>query len=276
MSKTRPIREALRFLLVLVGALVTLYPLWWMLVSSFTPELEIFRQSGLWPADFTVANYVAGWRAGVAGSSFGAYIVNSFSIVVPCVVGMLISSSMAAYAFARMEFDLKGLFFSIMFLTMMLPFHVTLIPRFIIFHRLGWVNTIRPLVLPSFLAIDGFFIFLIVQFMRGLPIELEQAALVDGCGPIQTFLCIILPLSKPALVSAAVFSFIWTWNDFMSPLIYLNNPALYPVSLALRAFQDATSDSAVGPMFAMSIISLVPVLVLFVLAQRLLIEGIRM
>ncbi len=274
MKQAHALRKAVPFLLVLAGALVTLYPLWWMLVSSFTPETEIFRQSGLWPTHFTLENYITGWKAGVAGMSFAVYFINSFTIVIPVIVGTLISSSMAAYAFARMDFDLKSVLFSVMLLSMMLPFHVTLIPRYIMFHKLGWVNSIRPLVVPSFFAIDGFFIFLMVQFMRGLPVELDQAARVDGCGPIQTYLRIILPLSAPALVTAAVFSFIWTWNDFFSPLIYINNPKLYPVALALRAFQDTTSSSSVGPMFAMSIVSLVPVFIFFVSTQRLLIEGI--
>src|SRR5690606_34336409 len=188
--------------------------------------------------------------------------------------GTLISSSMAAYAFARLDFNLKAAFFAVMFGTMMLPFHVTLIPRYVIFYRLGWVDSYLPLTVPSFFAVNGFFIFLMVQFMRGIPVELDHAAKVDGCGPIQVYLRIILPLSMPALVTAAIFTFIWTWNDFFSQLIYISNPKLYTIALGLRAFQDATSASSFGQMFAMSILSLAPIFLFFIAAQKLLIEGI--
>jgi multiple sugar transport system permease protein len=156
----------------------------------------------------------------------------------------------------------------------MLPFHVTLIPRYIMFYRLGWVDSFLPLTVPSFFAINAFFVFLMVQFMRGIPVELDHAAKVDGCGPIQVYLYIMLPLAMPALVTAAIFTFIWTWNDFFSQLIYLSNPLRYTIALALRAFQDATSSSSFGQLFAMSILSLVPIFIFFVSAQRLLIEGI--
>jgi multiple sugar transport system permease protein len=261
------------FFLVLAGACLTMFPLWWLLVSSLTPETMIFQQSGLWPSQFTLDNYIQGWR-GVSGVTFGHYFLNSFVIVAVCIAGTLISASMAAYAFARMDFNLKHVFFAIMLGTMMLPFHVTLIPRYIIFFKLGWVDSFLPLTVPSFFATNGFFIFLMVQFMRGIPVELDHAAKVDGCTPIQLYLRIILPLTMPALVTAAIFTFIWTWNDFFSQLLYINNPRLYTIALGLRAFQDATSASAFGQMFAMSILSLVPIFVFFISAQKLLIEGI--
>lgn len=272
-QRSRRQRTAL-LLAVVVGALITMFPLWWLLVSSFTPEKLIFRQSGLFPTQFTLQNYVQGWKSGPSGQTFLTYYVNSFTIVLLCVVGTLVSASMAAYAFARLDFRLKRLFFAIMLGTIMLPFHVTLIPRYIMFFRLGWVDSFRPLTVPSFFATDGFFVFLIVQFIRGLPRELDEAARVDGCSPIQTYLHIILPLSTPALVTAAIFTFIWTWNDFFSQVVYISSPKLYPVALALRAFQDATSDSSFGPMFAMCIVSLLPVVAFFVSSQSLLIEGI--
>lgn len=270
---TTPLQKTLTFLLVLAGACLTLFPLWWLLVSSFTVEDVVFRQSGLWPTEFTLDNYILGWR-GISGITFGRYFSNSFLVVILCIVGTLISSSMAAYAFARMEFDLKHVFFAIMLGTLMLPFHVTLIPRYIMFYKFGWVDSFLPLTVPSFFAVNAFFVFLMVQFMRSIPVELDHAAKVDGCGPIQLYLYIMLPLAMPALVTAAIFTFIWTWNDFFSQLIYLSNPLRYTIALALRAFQDATSASSFGQLFAMSILSLVPIFIFFVSAQRLLIEGI--
>jgi multiple sugar transport system permease protein len=268
-----PLQKTLTFLCVLAGACLTLFPLWWLLVSSFTVEGVIFRQSGLWPTQFALDNYILGWR-GISGITFGRYFGNSFLVVSLCIIGTLISSSMAAFAFARIEFDLKHIFFAVMLATLMLPFHVTLIPRYIMFFKFGWVDSFLPLTVPSFFAVNAFFVFLMVQFMRGIPAELDHAAKVDGCGPIQVYLFIILPLAMPALVTAAIFTFIWTWNDFFSQLIYLSNPLRYTIALALRAFQDATSASSFGQMFAMSILSLVPILIFFISAQRLLIEGI--
>lgn len=268
-----PLQKTLTFLLVLAGACLTLFPLWWLLVSSFTVESVIFRQSGLWPTQFTLDNYILGWR-GISGITFGRYFSNSFVVVTLCIVGTLISSSMAAYAFARMDFDLKPFWFAMMLGTLMLPFHVTLIPRYIMFFKLGWVDSFLPLTVPSFFAVNAFFVFLMVQFMRGIPVELDHAAKVDGCDPIQVYLYIMLPLATPALVTAAIFTFIWTWNDFFSQLIYLSNPLRYTIALALRAFQDATSASSFGQLFAMSMLSLVPIFIFFVSAQRLLIEGI--
>jgi multiple sugar transport system permease protein len=267
------IHKSIRFIVIVAGAFATMFPLWWLLVASFTPEAFIFRQSGLWPTAFTLSNYIQGWQ-GISRITFGTYFLNSFIVAGISVIGTLISASMAGYAFARLNFDYKYVFFAVMLGTMMLPFHVTLIPQYIIFFRLGWVDTFLPLTVPSFFATGGFFIFLMVQFMRGIPIELDQAAQVDGCGPIQVYFRIILPLSMPALVTAAIFTFIWTWNDFFSQLIYISNPIRYTIALGLRAFLDATSRSAFGPMFAMSILSLLPIFIFFISAQRLLIEGI--
>jgi multiple sugar transport system permease protein len=261
------------FILVLIGAFVSMFPLWWLLVSSFTPEIVIFRQSGLWPTQFTLQNYSLGWQ-GVSDISFGTYFVNSFLLVGVRVIGTVVSSSMVAYAFARLDFSLKKPLFAIMLLLMMLPFHVTLIPRYILFFKLGWIDSYKPLTVPTFFAVQGFFIFLMVQFIRGLPRELDEAATVDGCSPFDIYARIILPLLKPALVTAAIFTFIWSWNDFFSHLLYISNPKLYTVALGLRAFLDATSGSAFGPMFAMALLSLIPTLIFFILAQSLLIEGI--
>jgi multiple sugar transport system permease protein len=166
------------------------------------------------------------------------------------------------------------LFFIIMLGTMMLPMHVTLIPRYIMFFKFGWIDTYLPLIVPAYFATQGFFVFLIVQFIRGIPRELDEAATVDGCSPIQIYTRIILPLALPALVTTTIFSFIWSWNDFFSQLIYISNPAKFPIALGLRAFMDFTSRSAYGQLFAMSLLSLIPIILLFTFSQKLLIEGI--
>lgn len=273
MKYSKRIQKVIRFIIVLIGAIITMYPLLWMLSSSFKPEINIFRHMGLIPNPATIENYINGWQ-GASGLSFTVYYKNTFFIVACVILGTLISSSMTAYAFARMDFTFKNILFTTMLVTMMLPFHVTLIPRYIMFLKLGWIDTYYPLIIPAFFATHGFFVFLMVQFMRGIPKELDNAATVDGCGPIQIYWRIILPLSLPALVTAAIFSFMWTWNDFFSQLIYISNPLKYTIALGLRAFMDSTSRSAYGQLFAMSILSILPIFIFFILCQNLLIEGI--
>jgi multiple sugar transport system permease protein len=158
--------------------------------------------------------------------------------------------------------------------TIMLPFQVILVPQYILFQTIGWTNTFLPLIVPKFLGVDAFFIFLMVQFIRGIPRELDDAATVDGCGSIQIFWRVVLPLMRPALAVTAVFTFIWTWNDFLTPLLYLTDRANYTVPVALNAFIDSTGVSSYGPMFAMAVISLIPLFVVFLVAQKQLVEGI--
>jgi multiple sugar transport system permease protein len=254
-------------------ALVMSYPLLWMLSSSFKPEQAIFSEPGLLPEPFTVANYVNGWTK--LGMPFAAFMLNSAVICVLCIVGNLFSCTLAAYAFARLDFPFSKAAFAVMLLTIMLPFHVTVLPQYIMFQKLGAVNTIIPLVLPKFFAVDAFFVFLLVQFIRGIPRDLDQAASIDGCNKYHIFWYIIFPLCRPALVIVAIFTFLWTWNDFFSQLIYLTQTEKYTAALALNLFIDATSgESAWGMLFAMSVLTLAPIFVLFVLFQKQLTEGI--
>jgi multiple sugar transport system permease protein len=249
-----------------------LYPLLWMLSSSFKPESIIFRDLGLWPTQFTLEHYTHGWTA--LRVPFTRFYINSFIVVGLTVVGNVLSCAITAFAFARLNFAFKRFWFAIMLATIMLPYHVTLIPQYVLFHRLGWVDTFLPLFVPNFLATNTFFVFLIVQFIRGIPLDLDQAAMVDGANAWQIFRLIILPITQPALVTTAIFTFIWNWDNSFSNLLYLNSINLWTVPLGLRAFVDSMSGSSYGPLFAMSILSLVPVFVFFILAQRQLVEGI--
>jgi multiple sugar transport system permease protein len=258
---------------VLAGsALVMLYPVIWMVVSSLRPGNEIFRDPGILIKDLRIENYRVGWHA--LTEPFTRYLLNSALVVLGSILGNLVSCSMAAYAFARLEFTAKKLWFAIMLLSIMLPIHVVIVPQYILFSHLGWINTVLPLIVPKLLATDAFFVFLMVQFIRGIPRELDEAARIDGCGKASIFLRIILPLMVPALATTTIFTFIWTWNDFFSQLIYLTDPHMYTVPVALRSFVDSTSSSSWGSMFAMSVVSLVPVFLAFLLGQRFLIKGI--
>ena len=272
-AKRFPYGRLLTHLVLLAGGFCMLYPLLWMIGSSFKPDSEIFTELNPIPKTLDLTNYVRGWVLGT-GTSFTTFYINSFIVCVGAIVGNLLSCSLAAYAFARLNFKLRGMWFAIMLGTLMLPFHVTVVPQYIIFNFLGWTNTFLPLVVPKFFAVDAFFIFLMVQFIRGIPVELEQAAMVDGCNRFQIFTKIILPLLAPALVTTTIFTFIWTYNDFFSQLLYLSTESRYTVSLGLRQFLDASGQSAWGPMFAMTTLSLVPVILVFAFFQRRLVEGI--
>lgn len=264
----------LKHLFLILTSLIMIYPLIWMFASSLKPDNQIFGDVGLWPSEFHWENYVSGWNA--MAVSFTRFFLNSTLVTVLSVIGNVMSCSFAAYAFARLEFTGKTLWFSLMMMTLMIPYHVVLIPQYILFLELGWVNTYLPLIVPRFLAGDAFFIFLMVQFFRQLPRELDEAAMIDGCSPFKIYWAIIVPLSVPAMATAAIFSFIWTWEDFLGPLVYLNDMNDYTVPLALRSFIAQDSVSAYGQLFAMSILSLLPVMLFFVVFQRLIIRGIAM
>jgi multiple sugar transport system permease protein len=270
-GNTRPARFRRHLLLCVIG-IVMMYPLAWLISSSVKPNALIFRDLSLWPAQWQLSNYTDGWNA--LEQPFSIYLVNSVVIVVLSIIGNLLSCSLAAYGFARLDFGGRKLFFALMLGTMMLPGHVLLVPQYIMFSKLDWLNTYYPLLVPNFLATNAFYIFLMVQFMRALPPELDDAARIDGCGPFRTFYRIILPLCLPALATTAVFTFISVWNEFFGPLLYLTDPELYTVPLALRQFMDSEGQSQWGQMFAMSFVSVAPVIGFFIAGQKYLVKGI--
>ena len=268
--------KAIRLIVIIAILAVVLYPLLWMLGSSFKGQQEVLNNASAIPRDWTPGNYPDGW--GQLDVSFGRFFLNSAMVAGLVVVGNAISCLLAAYAFARLRFRGRGLWFSVMIGTLLLPGHVLIVPQFIVFKQLGFVGgdfPYLPLIVPHFLATEAFFVFLMVQFMRGIPRELDEAAVIDGASPFRIFRHVILPLSRPALVTTAIFSFIWTWNDFFRQLVYLSDLKDYTAPVALTLFIDSTSESSVGPMFAMSLLSLIPVFLFFVAFQRMLVEGIN-
>jgi multiple sugar transport system permease protein len=258
---------------ILAGAVIMLYPLLWLVVGSFKHETALFTHPSVLALDnLTKQNYVEGWHGG--GRSFGRYFLNSSIVAVFTLLGNALSCSMAAYAFARMEFRLKKFWFALMLMSIMLPMQVLLVPQYAIFHGFGWINSYLPLIVPKFLATDGFLVYLLVQFIRGLPTEIFEAAEVDGCGPLRAYWQIVLPLSAPGLITVCTFTFIWSWNDFLGPLLYLNDPSLYTLPLGLSLFVGDAGGSSFGQLFAMSTLSLLPVFAIFLIFQRFIVEGI--
>ncbi|WP_439660679.1 carbohydrate ABC transporter permease [Lentzea sp. HUAS TT2] len=267
-------RRAAIFLLCLAALALVLYPVVWLVSASLTPVEDLMPNlRALFPGRLTTDGY-AGALEGAGGESFWTFLGNSTIVASGAVAGNVVSCSLAAYAFARLRFRLSGPLFAFALVTIMLPAHVTLIPQYVVFQRLEMIDTFVPLILPKLLATDAFFVFLMVQFMRGVPRELEDAARIDGCGPVRTYRYVVLPLSRPALVTTAIFTFIWTWNDFFSQLIYLSSTENYTIPMGLRLFIDQTSSSSYGPMFAMSVLSLVPIGLFFLAFQRFLVAGV--
>ncbi len=267
-------RHALTHLAIITLGVLMIYPIVWMIISSFKPNNMIFSDPGLIPKAVTVDNYISGWK-GYAGTTFGRFFQNSLLICSVAIVGNLLSCSMAAYAFARLKFVGRSFWFAVMMGSLMLPAHVTLVPRYILFNSFGWVGTYLPILVPKFLATDAFFVFLLVQFIRSLPTEIEEAAIIDGCGKIGVFWRIVIPLATPALVTTALFTFLWTWDDFFNHLLYLTRPETFTVARALRTFVgDAGAVSNWGGALAMATLSVVPAFILFFSLQKYFVQGI--
>ena len=254
-------------------SLLMLYPLLWMISASLKPSDQIMITADqLIPRTVTFSNYIEGWR-GFARYSFATYFKNSILISVVRVVGTVISASLSAFGFARIRFKTRSFWFAVMIGTMCLPGMVLQIPQYLMFNKLGWVGTFRPLLIPCWFGGGAFNIFLLMQFMKNIPRDMDEAATINGCGWWRLFTRIMLPLIVPAICSVAVLTFIGAWGDFYSSLIYLNKPAYYPVAYALKLYSDEVSTNY-GPMLAMSVLSLVPIMILFVLFQKSLVEGI--
>lgn len=258
---------------IFIFAFIMIYPVLWMIFGSFKENWEILNEAHiLIPKTFRLDNYINGWK-GFGGITFGVFFKNSILVTTVATVATTFSSAVVAYGFARIRFKGRNIAFLCMMATLMLPSQILMIPQYIIFQRLGWINTFKPLVVPSFFG-SAFFIFMMMQFIQGLPIELDNAAIIDGCSKYTVFTHIILPLLKPALITSLVINFYWKWDDFLGPLIYLSRPQKFTVSLAIKAFADSTSTTDYGAIFAMSTLSLLPVFFIFLFFNKYLVEGI--
>ncbi len=274
MTAKRKIGTVVYHVLVFLGGIVMIYPLLWMVMSSFKETSTVFTTaSSLIPEKFILENYANGWK-GFAGVSFATFFRNSFFIAVTATFGTLVSSAVVAYALKRLNFKLRGILFICVLSTMMLPAQILMIPQYLWYNQLGWTGTYLPMILPYWFATQGFFVYLIMNFIEGIPRDLDEAAKIDGCSYYGIFVKIIMPLIVPSLLTSAIFSFIWRWDDYLSALLYINKTKMYPVAMALKNFCDPGSSSDYGAMFAMSTLSIVPAIVIFLIFQKSLVEGI--
>lgn len=269
----RPTAPALLRYALLVGVgLLMLYPLLWMIGGAFKPNHEIFGSIGFIPSEPTLDGFRDGWRTSTE-YTFATYLANTFMIVVPKVILTVVSSVVVAFGFARFNIPGRKLLFALLIATVLLPKSVLLIPQYLMFREFGWLDTFLPLYVPSAFAVEGFFVFMVIQFMRSLPPELEEAAVIDGCRSWQVLLYVMVPMLLPVIIAVALFQFMWTMNDFMQPLVYLSSVENYPVSLALKLAIDVTEATSWNQVLAMSTIALLPSLLLFFAAQRYFMEG---
>lgn len=271
--KRKGIEKALQYIFITALGLFMLYPVIWMVLGSFKTNQEILHNPHqLLPGEWRWENYANGWK-GFGGVTFATFFKNSLIISLTATLGTVISCSLVSYALARVKFKGRNVWFRIMILTMLIPGQVIMIPQYLVFHKLGWVGTMYPLTVTKFFGVP-FFIYMMMQFIRGLPKELDEAALIDGCSKYGIFTKIIFPLLGPSIITTFVIQFYWVWDDFMGPLLYLKRPGQYTVSYAIKLFADAASSSNYGAMFAMATLSVIPVFLIFLFFNRYLMDGV--
>ncbi|MGF7141966.1 oligogalacturonide transport system permease protein [Anaerotaenia torta] len=261
------------YLFVTLLAVIIGYPILWLFLAAFKENAEIFTSAKLLPVHFTLDGFRNGWRS-TAAVPFSTFLKNSCIMVFPTAALTVCSACIVAYGFSRFDFKGRKLLFTLMISTMMLPNTVIMIPRYLLFHKLDLLNSYAPFYVMSALATNPFFTYLLIQFFRGIPAELDEAAYMDGAGRWKILTHIILPLSKAPMISAALFQIVWTWNDFFNPLLYIDRVKNYPVSLGLRLAIDADSAVNWNSIIAMSCVSLLPIIIIFLFMQKYFVQGV--
>ena len=264
------------FVLILVGVIM-IYPLVWMVGATFKSNAEIFAGIGFLTANPTLQGYIDAVTQNYGGDiSIWRAFINTYSFVIPKVIFTVISSVIAAYGFSRFKFKGRDMLFGIMISTLFLPQVVLNVPQYLMYNSFGWVNSpfYLPLWVPTLFATETYFVYQLVQFMRSIPHDLDEAAAIDGCGPVKILYKIIAPMLSPSLVACGLFQFMWSCNDFMGPLLYVQTPSKYPMSIFVKLSMDGDTGFAWNRILALSLISILPQLIVFFCAQDQFVEGI--
>ena len=264
------------FVLILVGVIM-IYPLVWMVGATFKSNAEIFSGIGFLTANPTLQGYIDAVTQNYGGDiSIWRAFINTYNFVIPKVIFTVISSVIAAYGFSRFKFKGRDLMFGIMISTLFLPQVVLNVPQYLMYNSFGWINSpfYLPLWVPTLFATETYFVYQLVQFMRSIPHDLDEAAAIDGCGPVKILYKIIAPMLSPSLVACGLFQFMWSCNDYMGPLLYVQTPSKYPMSIFVKLSMDADSGFNWNRILALSLISIIPQLVVFFCAQDAFIDGI--
>ena len=272
-KKGKFISRTITYIILIIAALICLFPFLWMISTSFKPMSDIYKMPPtLFPEHPTLDNIIEGWK----GADFGMFFKNTVFITLLATVGTVLSSSIVAYGFSRFKSRLSSLLFVVLLGTMMLPSQVTLIPQYLLYNKLNMIDTFWPLIIPSWLGGGAFNIFLFIQFFRTLPKELDEAAKIDGANSWQVFSRILLPSVKPVMLAVLVMALVYNWNDFFNPLIYLNSNEKFTIAIGLQFFKGSQGNVQIGQMMAMALVSLLPVLLIFATCQKYFIQGIKM
>ena len=264
------------FVLILIGVIM-IYPLVWMVGATFKSNAEIFAGIGFLTANPTLQGYIDAVTQNYGGDiSIWRAFINTYSFVIPKVIFTVISSVIAAYGFSRFKFKGRDMLFGIMISTLFLPQVVLNVPQYLMYNSFGWINSpfYLPLWVPTLFATETYFVYQLVQFMRSIPHDLDEAAAIDGCGPVKILYKIIAPMLSPSLVACGLFQFMWSCNDYMGPLLYVQTPSKYPMSIFVKLSMDADSGFNWNRILALSLISIIPQLVVFFCAQDAFIDGI--
>ena len=274
--RRRRIGIALRYLILVLVGIVMVYPLVWMVGASFKPNNEVFASLNIIPVHPTLDGYKSAMESYGGDINIWKSLLNTFRIVIPKVIFTIISSVITAYGFSRFKFKGRDILYAIMISTLFLPQVVLNVPQYMMYNKFGWVdsNLYLPLIIPSLFACDTYFVFMLVQFLHGVPKELEEASRIDGCNIIQTLVKVVVPMIMPSIVSCALFQFMWTSNDFMGPLLYVKTPSNYPATIFVKLSMDSEAGFSWNKVLAISLISMVPSIVLFFSAQNQFVEGI--
>ncbi len=272
--RSRMIAAITRHIILTVVAMIMIYPILWLLGATFKTNNEIFTSINFIPGHFDFTPYIEGWRTRTS-YSFTTFFGNTFAFVLPKIFFTLVTSALTAYGFARFNFPFKKILFSLLMATMFLPAVVTRIPLYLLWKQLGLLDTYVPLIAPAVFANEPFFVFMLIQFLRSTPTYLDEAATIDGCNSFQILWYTLVPVLKPALISCIIFQFVWSFNDFLGPLIYVTSLEKYPVALALKMSIDQSSGIVQwNQILAMSFLALIPALVLFFTCQKYFVEGV--
>ena len=271
--KKKLIHKCIAYIVLIFFGYIMLFPLLWLFMGSFKTTHEILYDSNFFPHQWSLDGYISGWKNDWE-YNFGVFLKNTFCLVIPTVTFSVVSCVLVAYGFARFDFRLKKLLFSIMISTLMLPNAVLVIPRYMLFNQFGWLNTYLPFWIPAIFATTPFHIFMVYQFIRGIPKDLDEAAQIDGCGPLRILAEILMPLLKPIIFSVAVFQVLWNWNDFFNVYIYISDVGKYTISLGLRMLMDVEATSDWNQIMAMCIVSIAPCTLFYFAMQKYFVEGV--
>ena len=276
LEKKRQIATVFKYIVLVLVGIVMIYPLVWMIGASFKTNSEIFSSIGFIPKAPTVQGYIDAMNGYGGDIDIWKSMLNTYKIVIPKVILTIASCTLTAYGFARFKFKGHDLLFAVLMATLFLPNVVLNVPQFIMYNGWGWVDSpvYLPLIVPTMFAQDTYFVFMLIQFLRNIPKELDEAAKIDGCTALGTLWHVIVPVLKPAMTSAALFQFMWSSNDFMGPLLYVSTPKRYPAAIFVKMSMDADTGFSWNRILALSLISIIPSLVVFFIAQDQFIDGV--